>query len=650
MAENVGLQEGDIVNLGDEDQETDLMSQLGLPVGFGGSRPTSASFDSVAKRLKGEDSLQTPTSSNGSTEVKFGKDRTKHRQQNTVFESENEEEFEKSSDDEAYVAESPVSSTWYPAEFVVDIEAHETRRTVAAMSLNPKGARMVTGSLDGEICMWDFNGMTTEFRYFRKFVPLESHGVQSLAYNTTGSQYLCCAGDSSCRIYDGDGKHLQSTVLGDIYVRDMANTKGHTHMVMDCQWHPFDREKFLTASMDATVRIWDVNAKPYGIDQYLPHLHCLKAIDKRRLNISSCHAVCASWAPKQAKYIVAGCGDGSLQMWNEKKCYSKPDKVVRPAHADGTAVSGVRILTDNIRILSRGEDDTVRLWDVRKFKDPVFSWTGLPSVSGKANITTNPAETVVVATTAADDSGSGRVVIYSLDDLSQSPVGSLRVEGYSPIRVEWPEETNQIVTSCSKGQVKVFVDSKKSSKGALLISRSTGKKKDDFKGFMEPVFTPSSLPSTYKETRQGTIRKVKPKITETDLNQKTRVPPRPTGKEGSQGRQSTAVSMSQYLLGAMNLKGRITNEDSADVLRNYADITAKSDTSFLPSIYKVTQPKQIHASPGGADNPLDQVSAKCPRCGLKLCQCGYMASDLYGARKQMGAASAETPPPKRKRP
>lgn len=61
-----------------------------------------------------------------------------------------------------------------------------------------------------------------------------------------------------------------------MYVRDLANTRGHTHGLLDCQWHPFDKEKFLTASQDATVRVFDINAKPYGIDQALPHLHVLK--------------------------------------------------------------------------------------------------------------------------------------------------------------------------------------------------------------------------------------------------------------------------------------------------------------------------------------------------------------------------------------
>lgn len=62
--------------------------------------------------------------------------------------------------------------------------------------------------------------------------------------------------------------------------------------------------------------------------QTLNNSRPLQAVDKRNLNIAGqCHVTAARWAPCSAKFVIGGCGDGSLQLWNEKKVYSKPDKV-----------------------------------------------------------------------------------------------------------------------------------------------------------------------------------------------------------------------------------------------------------------------------------------------------------------------------------
>lgn len=38
-----------------------------------------------------------------------------------------------------------------------------------------------------------------------------------------------------------------------------ADNRGHTAEINSGQWHPHDRDLFLTASNDSTLRIWDVN-------------------------------------------------------------------------------------------------------------------------------------------------------------------------------------------------------------------------------------------------------------------------------------------------------------------------------------------------------------------------------------------------------
>lgn len=46
---------------------------------------------------------------------------------------------------------------------------------------------------------------------------------------------------------------------GDMYIRDLKNTKGHITGLTCGEWHPRDKEKVLTSSEDGSLRIWDVN-------------------------------------------------------------------------------------------------------------------------------------------------------------------------------------------------------------------------------------------------------------------------------------------------------------------------------------------------------------------------------------------------------
>ena len=61
------------------------------------------------------------------------------------------------------------------------------------------------------------------------------------------------------QIYDRDGLTLGEFVKGDMYIRDLKNTKGHISGLTCGEWHPKTKEKILTSSEDGSLRIWDVN-------------------------------------------------------------------------------------------------------------------------------------------------------------------------------------------------------------------------------------------------------------------------------------------------------------------------------------------------------------------------------------------------------
>ena len=61
------------------------------------------------------------------------------------------------------------------------------------------------------------------------------------------------------QIYDRDGLTIGEFVKGDMYIRDLKNTKGHITGLTCGQWHPRKKDEILTSSEDGSLRIWDVN-------------------------------------------------------------------------------------------------------------------------------------------------------------------------------------------------------------------------------------------------------------------------------------------------------------------------------------------------------------------------------------------------------
>lgn len=157
-----------------------------------------------------------------------------------------------------------------------------------------------------------------------------------------------------------------------MYVRDMQHTQGHTQMLTGGMWHPFRSELFMTCSLDGTLRLWDVNATPVGMDQRLPSVHVLKTLDRRNVCVGGAsgrggglHPRCCVFSPTDAKKMVGGCSDGSVQLFFEKSRYQRPDKILRAAHTD--AVSDVAFVAEGSEsniLVTRSLDGTMNQIDV----------------------------------------------------------------------------------------------------------------------------------------------------------------------------------------------------------------------------------------------------------------------------------------------
>ena len=183
-------------------------------------------------------------------------------------------------------------------------------RAVSALTLDPAGARLISGGYDCTVRLWDFNGMDASLKSFREFTPWEGQQVKSVHYSITGDKFICATMKNQATIYNRDAVKEVEFAKGDMYVHDMGQTKGHVAALVCARWHPIDRASCLTAAIDGTVRLWDVTT-----------------CDKKQVTVLKGKNTKGQKAiPHAATYrpngdIIAACDDGTIKV----SSYSAPN-------------------------------------------------------------------------------------------------------------------------------------------------------------------------------------------------------------------------------------------------------------------------------------------------------------------------------------
>jgi len=529
-----------------------------------------------------------------------------------------------------------------PVTHEVEIPAHD--KAVTALGLDPKAARMITGSMDGNIKFFDFSGMSEAKESFRELEPVENHLVQAISFSTTGGQALVVCSDSSARIYDRDGTStpIQSTVKGDMYVRQMENTKGHTQMLSSGMWHPFRQEYFLTSSLDGTMRIWDMNADPVGMDQQLPSIHVLKTMDRRNVCVGGgsgkqggLYPTCCTYSPTDAKKIVGGCSDGSVQLFNDKARFLRPDRIVRTAHKEPiTDIAFIPEGADSNLLVTRSLDCTMKVWDTRMFSDakgPVKVFEDLATSHEKTGICVSPDGKYLVTGTSMVKGALGSATLRVFDAKSFASVKSLDFGKKSVLRIAWPGELNQVLVGTSAGDVVMLYSPFSSKKGALNFVGRKAKSKtahDMEDAGTGPIFNmtdPAEMKKFYS-TGHGDMTKIR----RGEARQKTKamIPTRPEDSGHKMPDQKFGDFAALALkVGAKQLhlnNTRVTDTDSQKALLEYQD--KASAAPLVDTAYSKTQPQKIldwsdDMSEGDKRMQGIMRGEFCRKCGMKQCRC-----------------------------
>ncbi|KAH9906144.1 WD repeat domain-containing protein [Xylariomycetidae sp. FL2044] len=475
----------------------------------------------------------------------------------------------------------------YPTSHEMVIKTHD--RAVTTVSLDPAGGRLITGSIDCTVKLHDFSSMTpTTIRAFNSIDPYESklssgsetHPVNHVEFNPlAGSVFLCISAHPQAKILSRDGDILTEFVKGDMYLRDMHNTKGHISEVTAGTWHPTDKNTCVTAGTDSTLRIWDINNKRRQKEVLVFKSKAAGAAGRTRMTA-------VAWGtPAQGgnNVLVSAALDGTLVMWSGNGPFPRPTAEIRDAHRPNTWTGGIDISSDGRMVVTRGGDNLIKLWDTRKFKEPLVSveHTSTSDHYPMTNIKYAPNSTSIIT-------GSATGHLHILNP------GNLRAEYTTPITpgsplitVDWHPKINQIVTGSANAETHILYHPDKSTRGAVDVMSRAPKRRhiDDNPELTTDLTLGLSGDSIITPGAQQGTRKAG-----VTVSGKSKDPRRPHVP------QQTPFMRSQpdekHISENIPLS-RMLHEDPREALLKYAD-KAKKDPMFTGA-YKSTQPVTQYA-------------------------------------------------------
>ena len=194
---------------------------------------------------------------------------------------------------------------------------------VTSVAFSPDGARILSGSYDETLKLWDAHSLALLHTF-----EGHSSGVTSVAFSPDGARILSGSHDNTLKLWDAQSLALLHTF------------EGHSIAVTSVAFSP-DGARILSGSYDNTLKLWDAHS-----------LALLHTFEGHSSGVTS-----VAFSPDGAR-ILSGSDDNTLKLWDAHSL-----ALLHTFEGHSSAVASVAFSPDGARILSGSYDRTLKLWD-----------------------------------------------------------------------------------------------------------------------------------------------------------------------------------------------------------------------------------------------------------------------------------------------
>ena len=211
-------------------------------------------------------------------------------------------------------------------------------RGVNAAAFSPDGQRIISGSDDNTLKLWDAHSGTC-------ILTLSGHsrGVNAAAFSPDGQRIISGSFDNTLKLWDAHSGNCFLTL------------SGHSNWVTAATFSP-DGKRIISGSWDNTLKLWDAESG-----------NCIMTLEGH-----SGWGLAAAFSP-DGKCIISGSWDKTLKLWDAE---SGTCLLTLTSHSNGVNVAAFS--PDGKRVISGSWDNTLKLWDAH-------SGTCLLTLSGHSN-------------------------------------------------------------------------------------------------------------------------------------------------------------------------------------------------------------------------------------------------------------------------
>nr|CAG4638264.1 EOG090X01FO [Cyclestheria hislopi] len=203
---------------------------------------------------------------------------------------------------------------------------------VRAAKFVPRKNWVVTGSDDMQVRVFNYNTLD-------RVTSFEAHSdyVRSIAVHPTQPFILTSSDDMSIKLWNWEKNWVCQQVF-----------EGHTHYVMQIVINPKDNNTFASASLDRTVKVWQLgsNSPNFTLEGHEKGVNC----------VDYYHA-------GDKPYLISGADDRLVKVWDyqNKTC-------VQTLEGHAQNISAVVFHPELPIVLTGSEDGTVRVWHSNTYR------------------------------------------------------------------------------------------------------------------------------------------------------------------------------------------------------------------------------------------------------------------------------------------